>query len=113
MAAVPRRYRRKSPTIHMQVMLTVFGAVMREGIEHFVAVLDAPVVKTARDVLGLPLVALAGTPPFTHMDAPDNQAVYSHIPSLLRIAADGNRRVGQKIRDCARKSDFDVFQTLS
>jgi hypothetical protein len=112
-AAVPRRYRRKSPTIHMQVMLTVFAAAMRDDIEHFVAVLDGPVVKTARDVLGLPLCPLADTPPFTHMDAPDNQAVYAHIPSLLRVAADGNRRVGQKIRDCARRSDSRVFQLLS
>ncbi|AFM15188.1 hypothetical protein Mycch_0365 [Mycolicibacterium chubuense NBB4] len=112
-AAVPRRYRRKSPTIHMQVMLTVFAAAMRDDIQHFVAVLDAPVVKTARDLLGLPLVALAGTPPFTHMDAPDNQAVYAHIPSLLKVAADGNRRVGQKIRECARRSHSHAFQTLS
>jgi hypothetical protein len=111
-AAVPRRYRRKSPTIHMQVMLTVFAAAMRDGVEHFVAVLDAPVVKTARDVLGLPLVPLAGTPPFTHMDAPDNQAVYAHIPSLLKIAAEGNRRVGQKLRDCARRNDIRAVQAL-
>jgi hypothetical protein len=99
-AAVPRRYRRLLPSIHMQVMLVVFAAAMRDDIEHFVAVLDAPVVKTARDVLGLPLVPLAGTPPFTHMDAPDNQAVYAHVPSLLTVAMGRNRRVGQKIRDC-------------
>jgi hypothetical protein len=75
-------------------------AAMRENIEHFVAVLDAPVVRVARDVLGLPLVPLANTPPFTHMDAQNNQAVYAYVPSLLGIDQRRNRRVGQKIRDC-------------
>ncbi|MDX1891464.1 hypothetical protein [Mycolicibacterium sp. 050158] len=99
-AAIPRKYRRKLAATHVQIMRIVALAAMRENIEHFVSVLDAPVVRAARDVLGLPLVPLAGTPPFTHMDAPNNQAVYAHVPSLLRIAQRRNRKVGQKIRDC-------------
>lgn len=73
-------------------------AAMREDIQHFVAVLDAPVVRVARDILGLPLIPLAGTPPFTHMDAPNNQAVYAYVPSLLGLAGRRNRKVGQRIR---------------
>lgn len=99
-AAIPRRYRRKLAATHVQIMRIVALAAMRENIEHFVAVLDAPVVRAARDVLGLPLAPLAGTPPFTHMDAPNNQAVYAHVPSLLRVAQRRNRKVGNRIQEC-------------
>ena len=99
-AAVPKSYRRKLGGVHTQLMRVVSAAILREDIQHFVAVLDAPVFRAARDVLGLPLVPLAGTPPFTHMDAPDNQAVYAHVTSLLGSTLTGNRRVGQKVRDC-------------
>jgi hypothetical protein len=81
-------------------MRVVSAAVIREDIQHFVAVLDAPVFRAARDVLGLPLVPPAGTPAFTHMDAPDNQAVYAHVSSLLGSTLTGNRKAGQKVRDC-------------
>ena len=99
-AAVPRRYRRKLAAIHLQIMRVVACAAMRDDIQHFVAVLDASVFKAARDVLGLPLAPLANTPPFTHMNAPNNRAVYAHVPSLLGIAVDQNRKVGHKIREC-------------
>jgi hypothetical protein len=99
-AAIPPRYRRRMATMHVQIMAAWSAAAMRENIEHFVAVLDAPVFRAARDLLGLPLVPLAGTPPFTHMDAPNNQAVYAHILSTLAVAAQGNRKVGDKLRDC-------------
>lgn len=99
-AAIPARYRRRMATMHVQIMAAWSAAAMRENIEHFVAVLDAPVFKAARDLLGLPLVPLADTPPFTHMDAPNNQAVYAHLLSTLAVAAQGNRKVGDKLRDC-------------
>ena len=105
-AAVPRRYRRKLVGAHLQVMRVVGAAAVRENIQHFVAVLDAPVFRAARHVLGLPLEPLAGTPPFTHMDAPDNQAVYAHVSSLLGSTITGNRRVGQKVRDCFGDNRF-------
>lgn len=99
-AAIPRRYRRKFAATHVQLMRLVVLAAVRENIQHFVAVLDAPVVRIARDILGLPLIPLVGTPPFTHMDAPNNQAVYAHVPSVLRPNGLRNRKVGQQIRDC-------------
>lgn len=105
-AAVPRRYRRKLVGMHLQVMRVVGAAAARENIQHFVAVLDAPVFRAARHVLDLPLEPLAGTPPFTHMDAPDNQAVYAHVSSLLGSTITGNRRVGQKVRDCFGDKGF-------
>jgi hypothetical protein len=105
-AAIPRRYRLKLTTIHVQIMRVVSAAAIRENIQHFVAVLDAPVFKAARDVLGLPVVPLANTPPFTHMDAPNNQAVYAHVSSTLAVAMGGNRKVGQKIRDCFAERSF-------
>ncbi|MCW2689088.1 MAG: hypothetical protein JWR37_3978 [Mycobacterium sp.] len=105
-AAIPRRYRRKLTGVHVQIMRVVSTAALRENIQHFVAVLDAPVFKAARDILGLPLVPLANTPPFTHMDAPNNQAVYAHISSLLGVAMGGNRKLGQKLRDCFAERSY-------
>lgn len=99
-AAIPRHYRRRLVATHVQLMRIMALAARRENIKHFVAVLDAPVVKMARDVLRLPLTPLAGTPPFTHMDAPENQAVYAHVPSILGLGGRRNRKVGQKISDC-------------
>jgi hypothetical protein len=99
-SAVPRRYRRRLATIHVEVLRCWYAAALREDVEHFVSILDAPVFKVARKFLGVPLVALADTPPFTYMDAPNSQAVYASVPSSLAIAARVNRRVGQKIRDC-------------
>lgn len=109
-AAIPRRYRRRMTAVHVHIFRVMALAAMRENIQHFVAVLDAPVVKAARDVLGLPLVPLVDTPPFTHMDAPDNQAVYAHVPSLLMTAQRRNRKVGQKIRDCFASNTHSVEQ---
>ena len=105
-AAIPRRYRRHLGGVHVQIMRVVSAAAIREDIQHFVAVLDAPVFRAARDLLGLPLVPLAGTPPFTHMDAPDNQAVYAHVSSLLGSTLTGNRKIGQKVRDCFAATTF-------
>jgi hypothetical protein len=99
-SAVPRRYRRRLATIHVEVLRCWYAAALREDVEHFVSILDAPVFKVARQFLGVPLVALADTPPFTYMDAPNSQAVYASVSSSLAIAARVNRRVGQKIRDC-------------
>ncbi len=99
-AAVPRRYRRKLSAIHLQIMGVVAAAAIRDDIQHFVAVLDAPVFRAAEQILGLPVVPLAGTPPFTHMDAPDNQAVYVHVATLLNAIMGGNRKLGQKVRAC-------------
>jgi hypothetical protein len=112
-AAIPRVYRRRLAATHVQIMRIVALAAMRENIEHFVAVLDEPVVKAARDVLGLPLEPLAGTPPFTHMDAPNNQAVYAHVPTLLRIGQRRNRKVKQKIRDCFAEKTLPSLEELA
>jgi hypothetical protein len=40
------------------------------------------------------------------MDAPDNQAVYAHVSSLLGSTLTGNRKVGQKVRDCFAERAF-------
>ena len=106
-AAIPRKYRRRLAATHVQIMRVMALAALRENIEHFVAVLDAPVVRAARDVLRLPLVALADTPPFTHMDAPNNQAVYAHVPTLLGISQRRNRKVTQKIRECLSENNLE------
>jgi hypothetical protein len=99
-AAVPRRYRCKFATIYFTKARVVAAAALRENVQHLVAVLDAPIFKAAREVFGPSLVPLADTPPFTYMDAPNNQAVYAHVASTLAIAAKRNRKVGQKIRTC-------------
>jgi hypothetical protein len=99
-SAVRRRYRRRWANIHVEVLQCWYAAAMRENVEHLVSILDAPVFKVARDFLGVPLVPLADTAPFTYMDAPNSQAVYAHISSSLATAARVNRKVGQNIRDC-------------
>ena len=58
-AAIPRQYRRRLAATHVQLMRIMAMAAMRENIQHFVAVLDAPVVRagarrprTAADAAG-------------------------------------------------------------
>jgi hypothetical protein len=111
-AAVPRRYRRKLSAIHLQIMGVVAAAAIRDDIQHFVAVLDAPVFRAAEQILGLPVVPLAGTPPFTHMDAPDNQAVYAHVATLLNTIMTGNRKLGQKVHACFGERSFPGLDAL-
>ena len=66
-AAVPRRYRRKLTAIHLQMMGVVAAAAIRDNIQDFVAVLDAPVFRAAAQILGLPVVGLrAGGTPGAH-----------------------------------------------
>lgn len=105
-AAVRRRYRCRLASIYLHTMRAVYAAAIRENIQHLVAVLDAPIYKAAREVLRLPIVPLADTPPFTHMDAPNNQAVYAHVASTLALGAKRNRTVGQKIRTCFAEKSF-------
>ena len=45
-AAIPRRYRRRLAATHVQILRVMALAAMRENIQHFVAVLDAPVVQS-------------------------------------------------------------------
>jgi hypothetical protein len=103
-SAVPRRYRRRLVRLHAQILRTWYLAACRENVQHFVSILDAPVFKVVRDVFGLPVVPLANTPPFTYMDAPNSQPVYAHVSTSLAIAMGGNRKLGQKIRDCCTAS---------
>jgi len=98
-AAVRRRYRGKLAAIYLQIGRVLGGAMIRENIQHLVAVLDAPIFKAAREVLGLPIVPLADTVPFTYMGAPNNQAVYARV-SMLVTAATRNRKVRHHIRSC-------------
>lgn len=99
-ATVRRRYRRRLPAIHSEVLRSWYGAAVRENVEHLVSILDAPVFKVVRHFLGVPLVPLADTAPFTYMDGLNHQAVYAHVDSAVTSAARVNRKVGQKIRDC-------------
>ncbi|HME74773.1 MAG TPA: hypothetical protein VKI00_03700 [Mycobacterium sp.] len=105
-ATVPRRYRRKLAPIQLQVMRVVSAAAIRENVEHFVSILDAPVYKVVRNILGLPVDPLANTPPFTYMGGLNHQPVYAHVSSTLAVAAEGNRKVGQKIRACFAERSF-------
>jgi hypothetical protein len=98
-SAVPRRYRRRVATIHVQLLRTWYAAAMRENVTHFVSILDGRVLKIVRDYFGVPLVPLADTPPFTYLGAPNSQAVYARVSSTLVTSARVNRKVRQKIRD--------------
>jgi hypothetical protein len=105
-ATVPRRYRRSLAAIHRQTLLAWYGAAVRENVEHFVSILDAPVYIIVRRIFGLPVVPLADTPPFTYMGGTNHQAVYAHVPTTLTIAASGNRKLGQKVQQCFAEKRF-------
>ncbi|MDT5013348.1 MAG: hypothetical protein QOH57_4965 [Mycobacterium sp.] len=105
-AAVPRRYRRSLAAIHRQTLSAWYAAAVRENVEHFVSILDAPVYMIVRRIFGLPVVPLAGTAPFTYMGGLNHQAVYAHLPTTLTIAASGNRKLGQNVQQCFAEKRF-------
>jgi hypothetical protein len=99
-ATVPRRYRGSLAAIHLQILRTWYAAAIRDDIQHFVSILDAPVYRVVRGIFGLPVVPLADSSPFTYMGGLNHQAVYAHVSSTLADAADSNRKLGQKVRAC-------------
>jgi hypothetical protein len=105
-ATVPRRYRRSLAAIHLQTLSAWYAAAIRENIEHFVSILDAPIYKIVRGIFALPVVPLAGTSPFTYMGGLNHQAVYAHLSTTLSDATSGNRKLGQKVRDCFAERTF-------
>lgn len=105
-ATVPRRYRRSLAAIHLQTLSTWYAAAIRENIEHFVSILDAPIYKIVRGIFALPVVPLAGTSPFSYMGGINHQAVYAHLSTTLSEATNGNRKLGQKVRDCFAERTF-------
>jgi hypothetical protein len=102
--AVRPQYRRRVTTIHVKLLRMCYGAAIRENIAHFISILDAPVYRLTRRFLGSHLVPLANTPPFTYMNAPNSQAVYSPIfssPSSPEALRGVNRRFIEKFREFA------------
>jgi hypothetical protein len=101
-AAVRPQYRRRLATVHVQVLRACYAAAIRENIAHYVSIQDAPVYRLMRRFLGSHLVPLANTSPFTYMNAPNSQAVYSPIfssptsPDALQCV---NRRLSEKFRE--------------
>lgn len=99
-AVVRRPYRRRFATILAQLLKAWFAAAVREDVTHIVSILDAPVYRIVRQFLGVPLVPLADTPPFTYMGAPNHQAVYAPFSTALASATPLNRKLGQKVQAC-------------
>lgn len=99
-AAIRHQYRHRVATVHAQLLRAWLVAAIHNEIEHIVSILDGRVFRVVRDTMGVPLVALAGTPPFDYLGAPNSQAVYSQIPATPPSWVAKNRKVGQKIRDC-------------
>jgi hypothetical protein len=100
-AAIRPQYRRRLATIHVQLLRMAYAAAVRENITHYISIQDAPVYRLARRFLGLPVVPLANTPPFTYMNAPNSQAVYASVstspsPDMLQGM---NRKLSQKLRE--------------
>lgn len=98
-SAVIRRPYRSSPTVFFALLRAWYAAVIREQIEHFVSILAAPGRRAAERFLRVPLVPLAGTQPFTYMQATEHLAVYAHIPTAVGVIADGNRLMSRWLRD--------------
>jgi hypothetical protein len=101
-AANRPQYRRRLTTIHVKLLGACYAAAIRENITHYVSIQDAPVYRLVRRFLGSHVVPLANTPPFTYMNAPNSQAVYSRIfssPSSPDALRGVNRRLSEKFRE--------------
>jgi hypothetical protein len=98
-SAVRRRYRWRLAAIHVKLLRAWFTAAHRENVKHLVSILDAPIYRAVREIYRVPVVPLAGTPPFTYMDAPNSQAIYGHIETSVARAVHGHRKLGAKLRD--------------
>ena len=79
-AVLPEYRRSASTTREVSLMLyrALYVHAMREGIEHFVAVIDEHAHRGLR-ALGVPFVPIHGSGPFAYLDSASSTALYGHV----------------------------------
>lgn len=66
----------------IQLYRTMYLAAMRERIQHVVSVVDARVLQTLTQYLGIPFMPLADSGPFEYLGSKSSQAVYGYVPEF-------------------------------
>jgi hypothetical protein len=93
--AVLPEYRR-SATRRRTVSLLLYRAfyvhALDRGIDHVVAVIDRYAHRSLR-ALGIPLVPLCGSTPFSYLDSASSTALYGHVPEFRAKAEAHYRRL--------------------
>jgi hypothetical protein len=81
--AVLKEYRGASSDHMVSLMLYgyLYALMRRRGIQHLVTVLDKHAHWQLTQFLGVPIVPIAGSPPFTYLGVDDSRASYLYVPS--------------------------------
>jgi hypothetical protein len=82
-AVLPEYRRSASRTREVSLMLyrALYVHAMREGVEHFVAVIDEHAHRGLR-ALGVPFVAINDSGPFGYLDSASSTALYGFVPAF-------------------------------
>lgn len=77
-----------SATASIQVYRAMYLAAERDGIKHFISVIDAKALSQLSGYLGIPFQPLVDTPPFEYLGSYHSQAVYGYVSELFERAND-------------------------
>lgn len=82
--AVRKEYRAAATDHTVSLMLYghVHSLMMRRGIEHMVTVLDKHAFTQLTEALGVPVVPIAGSEPFSYLGSDTSYAGYMHVPHM-------------------------------
>ncbi|HEU5122327.1 MAG TPA: GNAT family N-acetyltransferase [Candidatus Saccharimonadales bacterium] len=80
--AVLPEYRDKGAAT--QLYRAMYRTAVDDGIEHVVAIIDADPLAKMNKYLGIPLVSMMNSDPFSYIGSEKSQAVYGHIPEFDR-----------------------------
>ncbi|HET8939884.1 MAG TPA: hypothetical protein VFN67_40870 [Polyangiales bacterium] len=82
--AVRKEYRGTGSDHMVSLMLYgyLYALMRRRGIKHMVTILDKHAHAQLTQLLGVPIVPLAGSQPFTYLGVADSRASYMSVPSV-------------------------------
>jgi hypothetical protein len=110
--AVLKEYRGRSSNHLVSTMLygVTIAAARTAGIEHFVAIMDQHAFSQLTEMLGLPFVPIANSPPFEYIGSGSSRAGYAFVPSFRSSVEaymktlDDNRL--QQLRPCLARTVY-------
>lgn len=82
--AVLKEYRAAATDHTVSLMLYghLYNLMVRRGIEHMVTVLDKHAFAQLTEALGVPVVPIAGSEPFSYLGSETSFASYMHVPHM-------------------------------
>jgi hypothetical protein len=82
--AVLKEYRGTASDHMVSLMLYgyLYALMRRRGIQHMVTILDKHAHAQLTQLLGVPIVPIAGSAPFTYLGVDESRASYLHVPSV-------------------------------